>query len=255
MKKALLSLLSVVIGVVLKAQEAVETVNAEVETARAGTADVSISLVEIYKNGGFFSHLIAALLLAALVMGIYKYWQLYVREKVNVPDLWRRLSKLIQGKQFTAAKDITNTINNTSIGYIFHNGLLDIVEKKDYYKGNKFRVRDRFEQAAMERIPKLQSHILWLDIIAQVATLMGLLGTIYGLMMSFKALETALPAEQQAALTGGIQRAMGTTFMGLSVAIPTMAIKGMMQARSESLLADIDEYVDKMAQFVAESLD
>lgn len=258
MKKLLLSLGAVVASgslfVERLAAQVADTLGVAAGTAAAAEAD-AINMIEIYKSGEIFSHLIAALLLGSLTMGIYKWRQLFIKEKVNIPEVWKKLSKLIRDKQFTAAKDITRTISDTSLGYIFNSGLLDIVEKKDYYKGNKFRVRDRFEQAAMERIPKLQSHILWLDIIAQVSTLLGLIGTIYGLMEAFKALEVALPAEQQQALTGGIQRAMGTTFMGLLVAIPTMFIKGAMQARSEAILADIDEYVDKLSQFVAESLD
>jgi biopolymer transport protein ExbB/TolQ len=103
-------------------------------------------------------------------------------------------------------------------------------------------LQNSFDEAGLQAIPHVEAGLFWFDIIAQVSTLLGLLGTIFGLVASFDALAHAPEADKSRLLTEGISMAMGTTAYGLMVAIPTMLIKGALQARADKIINDIDEY-------------
>jgi biopolymer transport protein ExbB/TolQ len=82
--------------------------------------------------------------------------------------------------------------------------------------------------------------------VANVATLLGLLGTIVGLIQAFSALESAAPDARAAALAKGISVAMNTTAFGLIVAIPCMAAAMFLQAVTTKILNEIDQYSVKL---------
>ena len=120
--------------------------------------------------------------------------------------------------------------------------------KKAGKKGRELKeaVQKAFDEASLQTIPNLESKLFWLDIIAQVSTLMGLLGTIFGLVASFDAVANAPDSIKNSLLSDGIAMAMGTTAMGLIVAIPTMFIKGMLNDKAEKIINNIDEYSVKV---------
>ena len=85
--------------------------------------------------------------------------------------------------------------------------------------------------ALSEVIPALGKRLGYLAMIANVATLVGLLGTILGLIQSFEAVASADPANKSEMLANGISLAMNTTALGLSVAIPVMIFYAFLHAR------------------------
>jgi biopolymer transport protein ExbB len=216
-----------------------------------------ISLVEIYKSGGLFSHLIAFLFLCALVMGIVRFIQLGIKEKLDAKSFYLKLKGYIKNESFEEALKVSDNFKSTTLGFIFWSGLMGFNDaRKTGAKGRdlKTTLQNSFDEAGLQTIHKIDGGLFWFDIIAQVATLLGLLGTIYGLMRAFNALAVALPADQQRVLTDGIQQAMGTTAMGLSVAIPTMFIKGYLSSKSENIINDIDEYSVKMINQISNTI-
>ena len=215
------------------------------------------NLLEIYNNGGWFSHFIALLLLCSLTFGIVRFIQLFFREKLDAKSLYLKLKGYLKNQNYDEAIRIAGNFQKATLGFMFWSGLRVFNDSlKSGVKGKKLHndVQQAFDEAGMQKLPKIDGGLFWFDIIGQVATLAGLLGTIYGLMEAFKALGGAAPAEQQRLLTEGIQRAMGTTFMGLSVAIPTMFIKGFLQGRAEKIINDIDEYQVKMINQITSNI-
>jgi biopolymer transport protein ExbB/TolQ len=134
---------------------------------------------------------------------------------------------------------------------VFNESLKTGVKGRDL----KNTLQNAFDEAGLQTIHKIDGGLFWFDIIAQVATLLGLLGTIWGLMVAFKGLAVALPVDQQRILTLGIQQAMGTTALGLSVAIPTMFIKGFLSSRAEKIINEIDEYSVKMINQISNTIE
>ena len=92
----------------------------------------------------------------------------------------------------------------------------------------------------------LQKRTPYLGMWANVATLTGLLGTISGLVIAFKAVATAAPEEKQQMLAQGISVAMYTTAFGLVVAIPTMIAHSIIANRTVKLIDEIDQYSVKL---------
>lgn len=115
---------------------------------------------------------------------------------------------------------------------------------------------DREEQAIQqatdialsENMPLFNKRIHYLSMLANVATLLGLLGTIHGLILSFQAVASADPAQKQALLAHGIAVSMYTTALGLAVAIPVMIIYSFLVSRQNQLGEELYEKVQKLEE-------
>lgn len=102
------------------------------------------------------------------------------------------------------------------------------------------------ERAASEIVPQLEKRLGYLPMVSNVATLIGLLGTVAGLIMAFKAVSFADPTQKQTLLADGIAVAMNATAMGLAVAIPVMVAYAFLNTRQGRLFVDIDVCAQKV---------
>ena len=102
-------------------------------------------------------------------------------------------------------------------------------------------VEDAIEAAAAREVPRLHKRLDYLSTCANVATLAGLLGTIFGLQQSFASLSAADPLEKASLLAAGVSQAMNTTAFGLLVAIPCMAAHAWLSSRRTALLDQVEE--------------
>ena len=205
----------------------------------------AVNVVDMFVQGGVFMYIISFLLIVMLIMAIIKYWQLTIKEKLDTKKFYLKLKGYIKNNQTEEAIRISSQFKKTTIGFIFWNGLLGYNDGlKSGKKGMELQrhLQNSFDEAGLQAIPHVEAGLFWFDIIAQVSTLLGLLGTIFGLVVSFDALANAPEADKSRLLTEGISMAMGTTAYGLMVAIPTMLIKGALQARADKIINDIDEY-------------
>lgn len=107
-------------------------------------------------------------------------------------------------------------------------------------------MQDAVDEADLEVLPLLQARTPYLSVIANVSTLMGLLGTILGLIAAFNGLAHADPSQKQTVLANGIAIAMNTTAFGLIVAIPCMVGHAMLMGRTSMVIQKIDEYAVKL---------
>ena len=94
--------------------------------------------------------------------------------------------------------------------------------------------------AASEVAPQITRNLGYLAMVSNVVTLVGLLGTVIGLIMSFKAVSFADPSQKQTLLADGISLAMHATAAGLLVAIPVMVMYSFLHARQGKIFAEID---------------
>jgi biopolymer transport protein ExbB/TolQ len=111
-------------------------------------------------------------------------------------------------------------------------------------------IEHSLEIAASEVGPRLTKNLSFLAMASNVVTLIGLLGTVVGLIMSFKAVSFADPAQKQTLLADGISLAMHATAMGLMVAIPTMVVYSFLHARQGKLFAEIDHNANKLIELL-----
>jgi biopolymer transport protein ExbB/TolQ len=108
-------------------------------------------------------------------------------------------------------------------------------------KGSDEDVQAAIDEEALRELPKIERRTGYLAMLGNVATLIGLLGTITGLIKSFGAVAQADPAEKSAMLAKGISEAMNCTAFGLVVAIPSLIAYSLLQGRTQKLVDDINE--------------
>jgi biopolymer transport protein ExbB len=105
-------------------------------------------------------------------------------------------------------------------------------------KGDWFRMRNLLFESLQEQASRLMCRIEWLNLIGNVSPMVGLFGTVFGMIKLFNAIVTAGGQPQPAHLAGGISVALVTTFWGLFIAIPALAIHGVFRNRIETLAND-----------------
>jgi biopolymer transport protein ExbB len=104
--------------------------------------------------------------------------------------------------------------------------------------GDWFRMRNLFFESLQEQALRLGRRIEWLSLIGNVSPMVGLFGTVFGMIKLFNAIVTAGGQPQPAQLAEGISVALVTTLWGLFIAIPSLAIHGVFANRIETLLSD-----------------
>ena len=102
--------------------------------------------------------------------------------------------------------------------------------------------------AAAEVAPGLSRNLGYLAMCSNVVTLIGLFGTVVGLIMSFKAVSFADPSQKQTLLADGISLAMHATAAGLMVAIPVMVFYSFLHARQGKLFSEIDRCAARLIE-------
>ncbi len=93
----------------------------------------------------------------------------------------------------------------------------------------------------LEVIPQLDKRLSYLTLIANLSTLMGLLGTIQGLIQSFSAVATADPSQKAQLLANGISVAMNTTALGLVSAISIMVVHSILVNKTDKIVSEVEE--------------
>ena len=107
--------------------------------------------------------------------------------------------------------------------------------------GCKDEIQGRMEEVLLEETEQIDKRTGFLAMLANVATLAGLLGTITGMIRSFAAVSNANPMEKATLLSSGISEAMNTTAYGLIVAIPTLLVYSILTNRAQALTEDLNQ--------------
>ncbi|MFP4014424.1 MAG: MotA/TolQ/ExbB proton channel family protein [Chitinispirillaceae bacterium] len=130
------------------------------------------------------------------------------------------------------------------------NSLLAVALSK-FKAGDKIEdIQEGVEEAAIHQIHRYSVRLNYLTLFANIATLLGLLGTITGLQLSFSSLANVEATKKAAMLANGISQAMITTAFGLIVAVPCMAAYTFLSNRQAKLIKDLDETVVKLLNFM-----
>jgi biopolymer transport protein ExbB len=121
-------------------------------------------------------------------------------------------------------------------------------------KGDWFRMRNALAESLQDQASQLLRKIEWINLIGNVSPMVGLFGTVFGMIKLFNTIVVAGGQPQPAQLAEGISVALVTTFWGLFIAIPALAVYGVFRNRIETLVSDaVVETEDVMPQ-IRESL-
>jgi biopolymer transport protein ExbB len=116
----------------------------------------------------------------------------------------------------------------------------------DVSGGNWLRTRNLAFESIQEQSLALLRRIEWLNLIGNVSPMVGLFGTVFGMIKLFNSIVLAGGQPQPAQLADGISVALVTTFWGLSIAIPALAIHGVLRSRLETLAGDAVAAAEKV---------
>ncbi len=114
------------------------------------------------------------------------------------------------------------------------------------------RIMEGVEKTSIRELPRIFTRMNYLSLSANIATLLGLLGTITGLQTSFGSLSSVDAASKASLLANGISEAMNTTAFGLIVAVPCMIMYTMLNNRQQALVKDIDDGIATFLDAVKE---
>lgn len=110
-----------------------------------------------------------------------------------------------------------------------------------YYDNDKDQIKGRIEEVGREEIYKMEKRMGILDTIVNISPLLGLLGTVTGIIKSFNVMAALDGIDQPAALSTGIAEALITTATGLMIAIPTLAIYSYLNSLIDKTAADMSK--------------
>jgi biopolymer transport protein ExbB/TolQ len=195
------------------------------------------SLAAFMQSGGVFMWFIALIWGVGLVIAVDRYLK-YKKYHVDGPSLMNELQRYILSNDIQGA--IRACSNSTQ--------LLPKVLKSALKRASKSQdqIQNAIDATALEVIPRVERRLGYLQLIANISTLCGLLGTIKGLMASFSAIDKVDPAQKAEILASGISQAMNTTFLGLLAAISIMMLHAVLASKSEEIINDIDEFSVKI---------
>ncbi len=217
--------------------------------APAAAPKASLNIFGVFVDSGTWAYPILLTFVIGIVYAIARWNQLYRKEKIDAGKFYLKLRNYIKNDQLDEATKISESYKGTTMGFIFWSALMIFKDaRKSGKKGPEMRqaVQNSLEESVLQTVHKLDGGLFWFDTLAQIATYLGLLGTIWGLLQAFTAMAGLTGAAQGAALTEGIRLAIGTTALGLIAAIPLTVIKGWLFTRANNLISDIDEFSVKL---------
>jgi biopolymer transport protein ExbB len=204
------------------------------------------SIVNFFNDGGAFMYPIMIVLALGLAISIERYLYLTVVRANNRKSLKQTLNILQSGDMQKAYSVVSKS--NTAVNKMLYQGLMR-------YKTSKSRedIESAMEESMLEVIPRLEKRTHYLATFANIATLLGLLGTIIGLIKAFTAVAQVDPALKAEILSTSISVAMNTTAFGLMAAIPLLLIYAVLQTKTTELTDSLEMATVKFANILMHS--
>ena len=172
-------------------------------------------MFEMIHSGGTFMYVIVGVSVMSFALFFERAGYLYLRLKLNMDRAAQKIMIHLESSNYRAAIEECTRIEKHPLGRILKAGLLKS-DKKDK------DIERALEEKIINEIPRIKAKINYLTLFANISTLLGLLGTIMGLITSFKSVSSASDGAKQEMLASGISMAMSTTAAGLIVAIPCL---------------------------------
>jgi biopolymer transport protein ExbB len=196
------------------------------------------SLAHFIQSGGIFMWVIVFIWAIGLAIALERFIKLSFRFDVDGPSFMNELQRYILSNDIQGAIRVCSG-SVAALPRVLKSGLKRSSSSPE-------QIQNAIDATALEVIPKIELRLNYLQLIANISTLFGLLGTIQGLIESFSAVAAADPAQKAELLATGISKAMNTTFLGLLAAITIMMLHTFLQSKSDKIVNEIDEFSVKL---------
>lgn len=189
-------------------------------------------LASFFKAGGTYMYFILAVAVVILAFVAERFWVIGRAASVNCEKLTRDLTSRIAKGDVGGALELSRRVNGpvASVAQA-------ILSRAD---ADETKLLNTADGAATIVLPPLSRRLPYLGMLANVATLMGLMGTIFGLITAFSAVSAADPAQRSAFLAAGISEALNCTAFGLLVAVPGLLLHGYLVSKVERVVENVD---------------
>jgi len=201
---------------------------------------------QLFLKGGPIMWPILLCSVVALAIILEKFWYLY-KIKINTQGF---LSNILNKMKHHQIKEALQICDNTKspISNILKAGILK-------YDRTRAQIKEAIEDASLYEVPRLEKNLSALATIAHVSPLLGLLGTVAGMVKCFYTIQiraTSLQPVSPGDLAGGIWEALLTTAAGLIVAIPTFVAYNYLVSRINSFILDMEKASTELVNFLTE---
>ncbi|MDJ0701555.1 MAG: MotA/TolQ/ExbB proton channel family protein [Woeseiaceae bacterium] len=195
--------------------------------------DFFYSIVGFFSSGGVFMYPILLVFAFGLGIAIERYVTLTMVTNKN-QVMWDKVQPLLTNGEFDEARELTSKDEST-ISQVLNMGLSlqGAVRRRE-------DIEIAMEESMMEIVPRLEKRTPYVALSSSIATLLGLLGTIMGLIQAFTAVANANPAEKADLLSASISVAMNTTAFGLMVAIPLLITHAVLTSKTGDIIDSLE---------------
>lgn len=187
------------------------------------------AIISFFQEGGTFMYPIAIVMAVGVAIAIERFIFLS-KEKRSNRQTFEEILPILQKRDFRAALNYANSAES-KLGGIFANAIARMPSSQ-----RREDIELAMEEGLMEAVPQLEKRTQYVATLANIATLLGLLGTIMGLIAAFSAVANAAPAEKAALLSQSISVAMNTTAFGLMAAIPLILLHSYLQSKTSDIV-------------------
>ncbi|MDH5180998.1 MAG: MotA/TolQ/ExbB proton channel family protein [Gammaproteobacteria bacterium] len=192
-----------------------------------------MDIIKYFQTGGFFMYPILFVLACGIAISLERIIFL-TRTQSRTNKVWSQLVPMLKANDYARAVKLTETAKTplaTMLTYGFAR-----------HSANKRReiIEAAMEEGMMDVMPDLEQRTHYLATLANIATLLGLLGTIIGLISAFDAVAGADPAQKAELLSGSISVAMYTTSFGLIAAIPLLLVHSFLVTKTARLVDTLE---------------
>jgi len=190
-------------------------------------------LGEYLNDGGWMMWVILSLLILGTAIFLERSYDLYVVRRLAARSFMNRILDFVETRRYSAAIDACSVRTSHPLTKVVKAGVLRANRREK-------EIERAMEKEMLASLPGLQKRIGLMALLANTATLLGLLGTIFGLITAFESVAAASAAARQQALADGISQAMYTTAFGICVAVPLLFFHHFLSKRVESIVLEIE---------------
>ena len=191
------------------------------------------AMINFFQTGGVFMYPILFVFAFGIAISVERYLKLTIVRNAN-RGMWDKLHPVLAKGDFDTARKMTEE-NKSTVSRLLNTGLelQGAVRRRD-------DIEIAMEETMMEIIPQLEKRTPYVALFSNIATLLGLLGTIMGLIEAFTAVANANPAEKADLLSASISVAMNTTAFGLMAGIPLLIIYVVLTSKTGEIVDSLE---------------
>lgn len=191
------------------------------------------SVIAFFQTGGTFMYPILVVAALGSAVAVERYIRLLYERHTN-RAMWDKLQPVLTSGDFDRARNMVKQ-DNSGVSKVLAMGLArqGAVRRRE-------DIEIAMEEAMMEIIPQLEKRTPYVALFSNIATLLGLLGTIMGLIEAFTAVANANPAEKADLLSASISVAMNTTAFGLMTGIPLLLVHALLNSLTGQIVDSLE---------------